>query len=262
MAEGWIKLYRKLMDSPIFENERLLKVFVYCLLKSSHQDRNAVIGLQTIELKKGQFVFGRKKAAAELNIPESTVWRHMKLLEKMNVLTLESNNKWTVVTVDNWGKYQGGDNESEQQMDGKRTADGQQMDTDKNVKNVNNAKNEKNKDIYSSVVAHLNVAAGTSFKESSKATQRLIDARVKEKFTEADFKQVIDNKVAEWKGNPNMEQYLRPNTLFGTKFESYLNQKPKYQRPVDRQSQRIVEHAKASADKYLETPIEDSDMFF
>lgn len=259
MAEGWIKLYRKLMDSPIFENERLLKVFVYCLLKSSHQDRNAVIGLQTIELKKGQFVFGRKKAAAELNIPESTVWRHMKLLEKMNVLSLDSNNKWTVVTVDNWGKYQGGDNENEQQTDNKRTTDEQQMDTDKNV---NNAKNVKNEEIYSSVVAHLNAAARTSFKESSKATQRLIDARVKEKFTESDFKQVIDNKVAEWKDNPNMEQYLRPNTLFGTKFESYLNQKPKHQRPVDEKSKLIVEHAKASADKYLETPIENSDMFF
>ncbi|MPM63435.1 hypothetical protein SDC9_110315 [bioreactor metagenome] len=160
MGEGWIKLYRKLMDSPIFENERLLKVFIYCLLKSSHQERNAVIGLQTIELKKGQFVFGRKKAAAELNIPESTVWRHMKLLEKMNVLILESNNKWTVVTVGNWEKYQGVDNDSEQQMDNKRTTDEQQMDTDKNVKNVKNKDNSQKstKRIYDVDSIHYQLA--------------------------------------------------------------------------------------------------------
>jgi hypothetical protein len=44
-----------------------------------------------------------------------------------------------------------------------------------------------------------------------------------EGFTVGDFKKVIDNKTAEWL-DTKMEQYLRPETLFGTKFESYLNQ--------------------------------------
>lgn len=52
----------------------------------------------------------------------------------------------------------------------------------------------------------------------------LIKARLKEGFTYQDFISVIDKKYAEWNGT-EFQAYLRPETLFGTKFESYLNQK-------------------------------------
>ena len=78
------------------------------------------------------------------------------------------------------------------------------------------------KDLYKSIVEYLNQKAGTHYKPSSKATQTKIHARLKEGFTLDNFKTVIDKKVAEWKGT-EMEQYLRPETLFGTKFEGYLN---------------------------------------
>lgn len=78
------------------------------------------------------------------------------------------------------------------------------------------------KDLYKSIVEYLNQKAGTHYKPSSKATQTKIHARLKEGFTLDNFKTVIDKKVAEWKCT-EMEQYLRPETLFGTKFEGYLN---------------------------------------
>lgn len=82
---------------------------------------------------------------------------------------------------------------------------------------------EEGKDsIYSSVIAYLNEKAGTKYRSSTPKTQTLIRARAKEGFTLDDFKTVIDKKCAEWLGT-NMEQYLRPETLFGSKFESYLN---------------------------------------
>lgn len=73
------------------------------------------------------------------------------------------------------------------------------------------------------VVSILNKEAGTSFRAEGKATCRLVNARIKEGFTGADFKLVIRHKVKQWAGDPEMAQYLRPSTLFGTKFESYLN---------------------------------------
>lgn len=73
------------------------------------------------------------------------------------------------------------------------------------------------------VVDYLNTAAGTSYKKNTPKTVRNIKARLKEGFTVEDFKTVIDKKVKEWKGS-DMERYLRPDTLFGTKFEGYLNQ--------------------------------------
>lgn len=81
---------------------------------------------------------------------------------------------------------------------------------------------EKENNIYSPVVEYLNQLAGTSYKASSKKTQGLIRARVAEGFKLDDFKVVIDKKSSEWLGT-DMEKYLRPETLFGTKFESYLN---------------------------------------
>ena len=78
--------------------------------------------------------------------------------------------------------------------------------------------------IYSSIINYLNSSAKTKFRQSNKKTKTLIKARINEGFTEEDFFRVIDNKVREW-ANTEMEKYLRPETLFGTKFEGYLNQK-------------------------------------
>ena len=77
-----------------------------------------------------------------------------------------------------------------------------------------------NKYLY--IVGYLNEKAGTAFKSTSKTTQKLIKARLDDGFSVEDFKTVIDNQCAKWKGN-EWSQYLRPSTLFGNKFENYLN---------------------------------------
>ena len=89
------------------------------------------------------------------------------------------------------------------------------------INNLNNKK-LKDKNIYVLVVDYLNEKAGTKYKPSNKVTQRHINARVSDGYTFDDFKTVIDKKVTEWRGTA-MEQYLRPETLFGSKFENYLN---------------------------------------
>lgn len=78
---------------------------------------------------------------------------------------------------------------------------------------------------YKTIIDYLNDKAGTKYRSSSKDTQKHIKARFNNGFTLEDFKSVIDNKVSEWGNNTKMSTYLRPTTLFGTKFESYLNQK-------------------------------------
>jgi uncharacterized phage protein (TIGR02220 family) len=79
-------------------------------------------------------------------------------------------------------------------------------------------------DKYIYIVDYLNQKAGTNYKASTKKTKTCIHARLEEGFTQDDFCTVIDKKCAEWLGT-EFEQYLRPETLFGTKFESYLNAK-------------------------------------
>ena len=75
------------------------------------------------------------------------------------------------------------------------------------------------------IIDYLNIKTNKNFKATSDKTKRLMGARLKEGFTEDDFKRVIDTKCAEWLDDPKMNTYLRPETLFGSKFESYLNQK-------------------------------------
>ena len=75
-------------------------------------------------------------------------------------------------------------------------------------------------------IAYLNQVANKRYKFVDK-TKRLLLARFKEDYTLEDFKQVIDIKTAEWKDSPEFSKYLRPETLFGSKFDGYLNQKPK-----------------------------------
>lgn len=73
------------------------------------------------------------------------------------------------------------------------------------------------------IISFLNSTTGSKYKASTDKTRRLIAARLAEGFTIDDFKAVITKKAKEWQ-NTDMAQYLRPETLFGTKFEGYLNQ--------------------------------------
>lgn len=80
--------------------------------------------------------------------------------------------------------------------------------------------------IYSRVVERLNEKTGSNFRANNKKTRSLISARIKEGYNEDDFFKVIDNMCREWLQDVKMQKYLRPETLFGTKFEGYLNIKP------------------------------------
>lgn len=78
---------------------------------------------------------------------------------------------------------------------------------------------------YKEIIDYLNLKTGKQFSNKAKDARRHIHARIEDGYTVDDFKKVIDIKAAEWKDDPGMNKFLRPSTLFGNKFESYLNQK-------------------------------------
>lgn len=87
----------------------------------------------------------------------------------------------------------------------------------------------KEPDPIEEIVDHLNKRADTHYRATTANTRKLIKARLKEGFTVDEFKLVIDKKCEEWLNNRDMARYLRPETLFGSKFESYLNAKSRPQ---------------------------------
>lgn len=90
---------------------------------------------------------------------------------------------------------------------------------------ASSSKNEKDEIPYKLIIDLLNKVAGTRYRYTTEKTKKDIKARWNEGFRFEDFKHVILVKTEEWLNDPAMNKFLRPQTLFGTKFESYLNQK-------------------------------------
>lgn len=94
--------------------------------------------------------------------------------------------------------------------------------------------NTTNNTVHKQVIDYLNLKANKKYKHTTPSTVKHINARLTSGYTLQDFYKVIDVKVQEWKGT-SMDKYLRPETLFGSKFENYINQVPvkNYNRGVD-----------------------------
>ena len=88
------------------------------------------------------------------------------------------------------------------------------------------SKKDSHAPLIQNVVDYLNLKSDSNYQSKTKKTRDLIIARINEGYSLDDFKKVVDIKTQEWKEDTKFAQYLRPETLFGNKFESYLNQKP------------------------------------
>lgn len=116
-----------------------------------------------------------------------------------------------------------------------------------------------NTSAYTEIIDYLNEKTNSNFRVSTKKTQTLINSRLREGYQISDFKTVIEKKTEEWK-NTEMEKYLVPETLFGNKFEKYLQQKvPKKKIPNWYQDYRKEEETKI---KVCEENIDELNDFF
>ena len=136
--EGWIKLHRKLIENPIFLKPELLQLFIYCLLKANHEAQKIIFNGQEIEIKIGQFITGRNAMAKDLKQNPITTYKRLKILENLKILNIKSNNKFSVVTVVNYGLYQSEEIKRNTKRNNKGTTREQQGNTNKNDKNDKN----------------------------------------------------------------------------------------------------------------------------
>jgi len=233
--QGWIKVYRSILDKSIWlqSTPEQKTILITLLLMANHEEKEWEWNGKKFRVNPGQFITSLdsivKKCGKGISI--KNVRSAIERFEKLGFLANESTKTGRAITVVNWGLYQkvdnGGGKETDKETDKEMAKEwrrgGKEVAANKNDKNDNNDKNDKKK-IYNLIIDYLNEKSSSNYRAASKRTQMLIDARAKEKFTFEDFKKVIDIKTLEWKGT-EFERYLRPETLFGTKFEGYLNQK-------------------------------------
>lgn len=145
MERGYLKLWRKSLDSEVFASESLWRLWSWCLMKTSYKIHHVSLssgkGSIVVTIKPGQFIFGRHGAAEALGWNPSTTWKRMQKLVEFGCISIQSNNRYSVVTICNWEEYQEEKSIKEQQSDSRVTAGEQQSDTNKKVKK---GKNEKN----------------------------------------------------------------------------------------------------------------------
>lgn len=243
---NFIKIDRKMLKWEWYKNEHTKNVFLHCLLKAYWKDTK----IEGKTIPRGSFVSSIGNIAEELALTPMEVRTALKHLKLTNEVTSKGTNRNTVFTVTNYDLYQSKE-QAEQQTDNKQITNKQQTDNeqitskertinkplttneeykdDKNIKNEEEREESKNekKDTHLSerkqIIEYLNQKLGTRYRHGSDINKKYINARLNEGYTVGDFYEVIDKKCGEWQGTER-EKYLRPETLFGNKFESYLNQ--------------------------------------
>jgi uncharacterized phage protein (TIGR02220 family) len=214
-GKGYISLHRELQDHWLWKITPFSKgqAWIDLLLRTSYLSHEYKGEIQ----ERGNFT------TSILNLSESWGWSRHKvkdfliLLQNDSMIELKSDNRKSTINIVNYSLWQN----VEEKKDTKRTTKGQQKDTTN--------KGNKENNIYivvSDVINYLNLKTSKNYKSTTTKNISLITARQNEKFILEDFKKVIDIKCAEWIGT-DWEKFLRPETLFGNKFEGYLNQEKK-----------------------------------
>lgn len=148
MKRGYIRIYRKVLDSAVWADPILFHLFCFCLIKANHKTSYASLdGVNTpIKVDPGQFISARFSLHSEYyslqkrsvrRFSPLTLWRKLKVLEDMQILNINSNSKYSIVTIVNWSTYQNvvseNEHQNEQQLNNSRTTAEHQLTHLKNL---------------------------------------------------------------------------------------------------------------------------------
>lgn len=228
--QGFVILHRKIIDWEWYTDTATKSLFIHLILMANHDDQK----WRGQEIKRGEFVTSYGTLATQTGLSIHQVRTALKKLEKTGDVAIKTTNKNTLIMVINYDLYQSMCQTNDNQIAINCQSNGNQVATNNND-NKNNIYTPVFDDTdlsatenipYDQIIGYLNEKAGTRYKISSSKTRSKINARWNEGYNLDDFLTVIDTKTSEWLGT-DMEKYLRPETLFGTKFEGYLNQTKK-----------------------------------
>lgn len=119
MREGYVKLHRKFTKWGWYSDVNTKAVFLHLLLTASWEECE----YRGYKIKPGQVVTGRKLLKKELKLSEQEIRTALEHLKSTNEITIKSTNKFSIITIENWGKYQLGKSKSTSKLTSKSTND-------------------------------------------------------------------------------------------------------------------------------------------
>lgn len=146
--EGWIKLYRKMIDWEWYQDKNVKELFIHLLLTVNHKDQK----WRGIEIKRGQRITSLEHLSKEINLSVMQIRTAINKLKSTNEITVKTTNKYTLITIVKYNDYQCQDiidnkqnnTQDNNQITNEQQTNNKQITTNKNDKNIKNQKEKKN----------------------------------------------------------------------------------------------------------------------
>jgi hypothetical protein len=212
--EGYFKVHRKILNSQVFAHQTSLKIWVWCMAKVTFKERFVPLkigkGETTVKLLPGQFIFGRFKAEEELGIDGSTIYKWIQKFASpdFDMITVQSNNQYSIITLCNWEQYNSIDEEEittkEQPSNSGVTTVEQpsnnsvtqtiKINNDKKDNNVKNPESGKPMDFIDRIISEF-VCAHGDYEVMNRGKERQAAGKIlklyKSKYPNADSEEVL-----------------------------------------------------------------------
>jgi len=234
MNAGYLPLWRKFFDHPFWVEKRAFsksEAWIDILANTQYEkapQQRLVRGRVVIQ-NYGEAILSTRYCGQRWGWHKTSVERFFKLLEKMEMCGQRCVHSVNVLIITNFATYDvRNSTDVDTDVDTSGPLAGHWCGQSKEGKEGKEGKEYihcREGVPFEEIVAHLNQKTKSNFKPTSKETQKHIKARWNDGYRLEDFLRVIDNMCSKWLNDPKMMDFLRPYTLFGTKFESYLNAK-------------------------------------
>lgn len=231
---GWVKLHRKLQQWGWKKSPNHVAVFIDLILEANHEEREHL----GTKVSRGSLTTSIKAISTRTGVTEKSVRTVLTHLAQTNEVAIKTTSKFTMISILNWSEHQSSGEVTGKQLANHGQTTGKPRATNKNSR-IKELKNntpglfeveplQLETDVEAShdavtVLTLLNSICFRSFRPTE-FNLKFINARLKEEYSLEDFKKVINYKNKEWGAKSDMKEYLQPSTLFGNKFDQYLNQ--------------------------------------
>lgn len=197
------------------------QAWIDLLMLANYTDKKKPKSGEIIIYKRGNVNLSMMQLADRWGWDRRTVKRFLDLLTNDNMVSVDSTTHGTTITIVNYEVFNN-------PCTTNGTTNARPMVQQMPTTNKDNKDKKENKNTYlterKQIIEYLNQKCGTKYRYGSDTSKKYISARLNDGYTVEDFFKVIDKKYDEWRGTER-EKYLTPETLFGNKFEKYLNQK-------------------------------------
>lgn len=145
MENGYVKIYRTLLNKGYYQDSEYVHLWVHLIMKATYQSREYLFNNKIEKLNAGQFICGRKSLSKETGINESKIERILKCFENEQQIEQQTNSKFRIISIVNWNEYQTTEQQIEQPVNSERTTGEQLVNTNNKEK-----KDKKDKNKYTS----------------------------------------------------------------------------------------------------------------